>query len=213
MRIDYIPGNVGSCSGFGFYGAPPHLFPANEAQLNFSVYFPVGYDWVKGGKLPGLFIGKPGASGGNWGEDMGSARVLFKQKGSAIAYVYVPTCICGGSQEAVPAALGPEYEAIVGVTNGKGHHLWKNKAAWFKTGQWNQVSIRVKMNTPGCRDGVIELTVNGVRQSFEKMVWRVDGGMKIGGINCVTFFGGSGPEAAAPPGAHTLFKDFSVWTR
>jgi hypothetical protein len=43
--------------GFSFYApGPDHvdLTTAKEATFGYSVYFPKGFDFVKGGKLPGL---------------------------------------------------------------------------------------------------------------------------------------------------------------
>jgi hypothetical protein len=43
--------------GFSFYAPGPvevDLTTAKEATLGYSVYFPQGFDWKWGGKLPGL---------------------------------------------------------------------------------------------------------------------------------------------------------------
>ncbi|KAJ2968209.1 hypothetical protein NUW54_g13286 [Trametes sanguinea] len=43
--------------GFSFYAPAPRAStspPPKEATLGYTVYFPAGFDFVKGGKLPGL---------------------------------------------------------------------------------------------------------------------------------------------------------------
>lgn len=37
---------------------------------------------------------------------------------------------------------------------------------------WNRVQIRVRLNRPGCADGIAGLGVNGHYREFDKMVWR-----------------------------------------
>ena len=79
LRVDYIEGEVGSDSGVTFH-AQPAKFPAAECTLSYQVFFNEHFDWKEGGKLPGLYVGGVGASGGNWSDDCGSARVVFKRR-------------------------------------------------------------------------------------------------------------------------------------
>lgn len=51
--------------GTEFYAQPLDLSTAQNASLKYSVYFPPDFEWVKGGKLPGLYGGHKGCSGGN----------------------------------------------------------------------------------------------------------------------------------------------------
>jgi hypothetical protein len=208
MRIDYVAGAVGSASGFGFYASPDAAFPADDVALSYRVYFPPNYDWRRGGKLPGLFIGAPGASGGNWDRDCGSVRVVWKEQGGAAAYLYVPCQVAAcGTKDGVVAAQCPEYAEIANVTAKKGHHVWKKGGARFKAGEWNVVTLRVRLNDPGEKNGILEMEINGVRLSFDKMYFRTDPSLRLEGVNFVTFFGGNQKAAAAPPSAFTVFKD------
>lgn len=54
--------------GIGFYSAPCCL-PADHAIFSYQLKPAENFDWVKGGKLPGLYFGEPGASGGRHAED------------------------------------------------------------------------------------------------------------------------------------------------
>lgn len=58
------PGNKPQ-GGAEFYAKPIDLTLAQNASLEYSVYFPFDFDFVKGGKLPGLYGGHKGCSGGN----------------------------------------------------------------------------------------------------------------------------------------------------
>jgi hypothetical protein len=51
--------------GTEFYAQPLDLTAANNVSLQYTVYFPPDFDFVKGGKLPGLYGGHKGCSGGN----------------------------------------------------------------------------------------------------------------------------------------------------
>jgi hypothetical protein len=54
---------------------------ATNVSFSYGVFFPVGFDFVKGGKLPGLFGGKKACSGGAAAEDCFSMRMMFRTGG------------------------------------------------------------------------------------------------------------------------------------
>jgi hypothetical protein len=58
------PGNKPQ-GGTEFYAKPLDLAGATNTSLQYSVYFPPDFEFVKGGKLPGLYGGHKGCSGGN----------------------------------------------------------------------------------------------------------------------------------------------------
>ncbi|MCP3803551.1 sugar isomerase [Allokutzneria sp. A3M-2-11 16] len=62
---------------------------ANTLYLRYQVRFPTGYDFGKGGKLPGFYGGDPGSqSGGNHGG--WSTRFMWRGGGKGEVYVYTP---------------------------------------------------------------------------------------------------------------------------
>lgn len=69
MQILYPKGsNAPSNSpqgGTEFYAHPLDITLAQNVTLQYSVYFSGDFDFVKGGKLPGLYGGHKGCSGGN----------------------------------------------------------------------------------------------------------------------------------------------------
>lgn len=71
-----------SPGGAEFYASPLNLSDAKNVTMEYSVYFPVDFDWVKGGKLPGLYGGHTGCSGGAAAEDCFSTRLMWRQGGA-----------------------------------------------------------------------------------------------------------------------------------
>jgi hypothetical protein len=209
LRVDYIEGEVGSDSGVTFH-AQPAKFPAAECTLSYQVFFNEHFDWKEGGKLPGLYVGGVGASGGNWSDDCGSARIVFKQGGAAVAYVYVPLQVCGGKDDRhiLDKVEGPAFANVVQHTT-KGTHVWRDgTAGTFKRGAWNDVHLHLKMNDPGAKDGVLELGING-KVTKLPFVWRTSKKCLVEGIAFATFFGGSTKDAAAPKNASCEFRNFT----
>lgn len=78
LQITYPSGssNPGGhvVGGTGMYAQPLVLAPNQPTWMQYQVYFDPKFDFVKGGKLPGLFGGHPSCSGGNSAEDCFSAR-------------------------------------------------------------------------------------------------------------------------------------------
>jgi hypothetical protein len=62
------PGNKPQ-GGTEFYAHPLDVKGAMNVTLEYSVFFPKDFDFVKGGKLPGLYGGHKGCSGGNAAEE------------------------------------------------------------------------------------------------------------------------------------------------
>lgn len=213
LEVTYKGGDVGSASGITFH-AQPEGFPASEATLRYQVFFPADFEWRQGGKLPGMYIGGIGASGGNWSKDCGSVRVVFKEGGAAVAYIYVPLEACGGKddRDALDKVEGAAFKDVVQHTS-KGTHVWRDgSAGTFTRGAWNDIAVHIKMNSKDKKDGVLEMTINGHTSSLP-FVWRSSLQTKIEGIAFATFFGGSTRDAAAPQGAKAKFRAFSYETK
>lgn len=69
LQITYPKGSINPGNkpqgGAEFYAEPLDLRSVTNTTLRYSVYFPHDFDFVKGGKLPGLYGGHKGCSGGN----------------------------------------------------------------------------------------------------------------------------------------------------
>lgn len=206
LTVRYVAGNVGSKSGGGFHANPFGLLPADACAFEYSVYFPPNFDFNKGGKLPGLCFGTDNddcATGGDWSAGGGSFRTVFRDDGLCVANLYLAL----GSSEAALEAQSAEYKRLVDKTSG-GHLVWytSNKLK-FKRGVWNAVRMRLVLNTPGERDGMIELTLNGVTRTLNGIMLRRSDTVKVRSVSMHTFFGGSGQEWAAPPNMSVKFRN------
>ena len=73
--------------GAEFYAAPIDISDARNVTFRYSVFFPANFDWVLAGKLPGLYGGHTGCSGGNAALDCFSTRLMWRQNGAGELYL------------------------------------------------------------------------------------------------------------------------------
>lgn len=73
--------------GAEIYFSPLDLSNAQNVTLEYSVFFPFNFDWVLAGKLPGLYGGHEGCSGGNDALDCFSTRMMWRQMGAGELYL------------------------------------------------------------------------------------------------------------------------------
>ena len=91
MVIKYPKGSRAGAKvkgGCGFYGYPKDkddkkIFPLNDVTFEYEVFFDPKFDFVKGGKLPGLYGGKTGANGGTHLDDGFSKKTISKKQSGA----------------------------------------------------------------------------------------------------------------------------------
>jgi chitosanase len=193
--------------GIGFYASPKSIFPQTEfVTLVYDLYFDESFDPIKGGKLPGIFIGEPGASGGRHSNNKASARMMWRTGNgdeiNAEIYMYI-----SNNQD-------PSYKNIPGLKENAtyGDSLWRGILKLYKK-KWNRIYITVKLNTfngnKANKDGIIMVTTNNITQRFDKLVY-VDQKVNIEGITTDTFFGGGDKSWATPKDTSIYFKNFTV---
>jgi hypothetical protein len=205
--------NAHGGGGGAKFTAYPGKFPREELTFGYDVYFPDSFEWKKGGKLPGMCIGKSAkecATGGDWKKDEGSARIMWRSKDGknayAIAYIYMPI---EGEPVKAYNKQGPVYKKATDPGTRTGHDVWHGELP-IKKG-WNRMSLYVKMNTPGKTDGILELQVNGVKRRAADVRWRDNKEVRINNINFVSFFGGSGDDWNSPSHeTYTLYKNVFI---
>ncbi|WVF71346.1 hypothetical protein IAT40_006149 [Kwoniella sp. CBS 6097] len=145
------PGNKPQ-GGSEFYANPLDLTKATNASMQYSVYFPHDFDFVKGGKLPGLYGGHKGCSGGNSAEDCFSTRLMWRAGGLGELYLYAP------KDKQTPELCQTKPRSICDAAYG----LSIGRGAWtFALGDWTTVRQDVWLNTPGQNDGGFNIWVNG----------------------------------------------------
>ncbi|CAO3622235.1 unnamed protein product [Cunninghamella echinulata] len=188
--------------GIGFYSQPISLSRApRELQLSYQVYFPKGFDFVKGGKLPGLYGGHDECSGGTNSPTCFSTRFMWREDGQGEVYAYVPPKL---QSKNICKSNGNICNSDYGYSLGRGS--WK-----FKTGAWNKLQQKVVLNTPGKKNGVVTVFLNGRKVYQQKnLVLRTKKTKKIFGIAFDTFFGGSSEEFRTPKTQYSYFKDFAL---
>ncbi|MCK8524397.1 Ig-like domain-containing protein, partial [Aquimarina sp. D1M17] len=180
---------------------------AEEATLEYRVKFANDFVWATGGKLPGL----GGASTPNGSQPAGctqnqntvnnafSCRLMWRsnrahtQEPYLIVYDYLPNreTRCGGNTR-----LG----------NLK---LQRNK--------WYTVKQYLKLNTPGQKNGILKMYVDGQKLvDQDDVMFRLSGkgSVKINSIVMHTYRGGNrtDPVWHSPQDDYAYFDDFKVWT-
>ncbi|MDR9403831.1 MAG: hypothetical protein RI580_10360 [Halothece sp. Uz-M2-17] len=172
--------------GAQFYGTL-NIPPQEALLLSYYVRFPHHFQFVKGGKLPGLFGGK-GNNGGEIpdGTDGFSTRYMWREQGKGEIYAYLPT-----SQN-------------YGTSMGRGH--WQ-----FKREQWYHLQQKIVLNQPNQANGVIQVWVNGKEVIDQtNVLFRTTDALKIDGILFSTFFGGGDASWATPEDTYAEFANFSI---
>ena len=174
--------------GAGFHVALPGRPSVENACLRYAVQFPSGFDWVKGGKLPGLYGGQPPSGGGEVPGDKGfSVRYMWREDGNGEAYGYIVN--------------KPDD---FGVSIGRGS--WQ-----FPTGTWVVLEQEIVLNDPSQANGILRVWVDG-RQVIEQkdIVYRTTSDITIDGLMFSTFFGGGDKSWATPKQQEIRFSDFEV---
>ncbi|KIM29137.1 polysaccharide lyase family 14 protein [Serendipita vermifera MAFF 305830] len=124
----------------------PSLRDANNVTLSYSVFFPTTFDFVKGGKLPGLYGGHEKCSGGDDGLDCFSTRLMWRGGGKGELYLdQQPPALCSTPPRSV-------CDSAYGLSIGRGSFV-------FERGMWTHVSQTVWLNTPGLANGGFTLQV------------------------------------------------------
>ena len=180
--INSCAANLTNKGGVGFYAYPigqtgVSVFPMNEIAFQYDIYFDPNFDWVKGGKLPGLYGGVTGASGGNHLDNGMSARIMWRRNGGGELYMYIPLV----QDSSVTDIAIDDYP--YGLSLGR-------NSFYFIKGQWQTIKIYMKMNDIGVNNGILELSYNNVvKISLTKINLRTMD-IPINGIMFQTFFGG-----------------------
>ncbi|MBP0496246.1 polysaccharide lyase [Pararoseomonas indoligenes] len=182
------PGNARAPLGGAGFQLP--VGPGAEARcLHYRLRFPEGFDFVRGGKLPGLYAGdaprgcsKPELSAGF------SARLMWRGNGAGELYLYAP-----------------DRAARCGDSIGRGS--WS-----FPRGRWVSVAQEVVLNAPGQADGTVRIWIDGHPVlSHGGLLLRERAETRIAGLLFSTFFGGNDPSWASPLDQRAEFTDFGIW--
>jgi len=178
--------------------------PLQSALVSYEIAFDSGFNWVQGGKLPGLRGGPDavGCSGGKVpnGTDCFSVRMMWRRNGAGEAYAYLPFAnqLCDKSGITCNSDFGTSVE--------RGSFA-------FASGQWNRVSLLVQLNNPAnSANGVIRIYYNDQLVATQQgLRFRSGLGVNVGGLYFSTFFGGNDTSWSTPQTTHTYFRNIGLW--
>lgn len=183
-----FPAGISSCKGRKHCINWPVDLGVKLNQLYYGYRFKMAddFEFIKGGKLPGIAGGK-GNAGGQvpTGRDGWSVRMMWDGKGRLVQYVYHP------DQKG-------QY----------GDVLYFNVPGPIERGVWHTVQTLVQLNTPGKHDGRIVTWLDGEKVlTKEKMRFRDVKRLKISRFQFALFFGGHGPDWAPHKDEHIFIDD------
>lgn len=192
-----VPKCVGMKSGTGFFAMPPKGFPADRVRIRYQVFFGEDFDWNKGGKVGfgiGIGDGDETASGGDWMDNAGSIRCMWREDGQAIGYVYLP--LEKRTRDAVIRSQSFQFEKAAEGSLGKdtGVNMFHKALVGlkFRRNKWNTVEWEVALNDLDKRNGILRLTINDETRMLDNVVYRrTNAAIKFNGILFESFFGGS----------------------
>ncbi|GAA5938223.1 uncharacterized protein JCM15063_000670 [Sporobolomyces koalae] len=172
------------------------------AVLQYEVAFDTGFDFVKGGKLPGLYGSEKSAesicSGGNRQPSCFSARLMWRQRGSGEVYAYIP--VYDGFCRQSDVDCNDKY----GISLSRGSFK-------FAAGGWTTITQLVSLNTPGFANGLLYLWANNTLALAQTgLVWRTQSSVTLSKIMFSTFFGGS-DSSWDSHGGRAYFRNFEVY--
>ncbi|RXK42318.1 hypothetical protein M231_00308 [Tremella mesenterica] len=219
LRVEYPQGSFSkSTGGTQFYSQPLAGSAAGVSLDNttstgqyermlvaYDIWFPQGYAWNMGGKLPGLRAGpeSAGCSGGSEtnGTECFSTRIMWRANGAGEVYGYVPT-----DQKNFCSQSNVICNSDFGTSFGRGTFT-------FVTGAWQSIWLMVILNEVGVANGVVELWYNGVPAlSFTSLELRSASSISsIGGVFFSTFFGGDDSSWASPTDQYVYYRNLQLF--
>jgi len=193
LRVDYRVGEIGPGKNGAGWRFP--IGRRESAELSYTVRFGKGFDWVKGGKLPGLCGGPANVSGGRPADGTNgfSARLMWRKQGRGEAYLY---------HKNQPGRYGDPVDFPEDFRFPEETDL--------------RVRMRVIMNDPGKRNGVVRVWIQAFGGDEQELVnrtdleWRTVDSFGIDSLYFETFHGGSDKSWAPSKPGHAEFGDFVV---
>ncbi len=193
-RVEYAVGEIGPERGGVGWRYP--INGSNSAELCYTLKFSRDFDWVKGGKLPGLCGGPESVTGGNPanGKNGFSVRLMWRAEGRGEAYVY---------HMHQPTEYGESFPFPSDFR--------------FPTAEELRIRMRVLLNTPGQHDGRLDVWIrlpHAVSETHvvarSAMEWRSDPNVFVDGLLFETFHGGGDKTWSPRRPSTTTFSDIYV---
>ena len=179
-----------------------------EAYLSYRVKFEEGFDFVRGGKLPGLAGGSaPSGSAPADGVRGWSGRLMWRTDFRGVT----------GQPEQLRSGMISYAKHVHSGFAMDGRQ--EDEVFWFeadgsrtevRSDQWYAIRQRVVLNTPGQRDGILQLWIDGrLVLDQDNIQYRNTPDLKIDRLFFSTFFGG-GDAWRSSKDEYVLFDDFKM---
>jgi len=172
------------------------ISPLNEATLEYDLMFEEGFNFNKGGKLPGIG-GGVAQTGGHNSKNGFSIRLMWYSKGTKksikdtskanlFAYLYYPL---------KKEKYGENINLNTLITSNK----------------WYHIKIYTKLNDLNKKNGVLKIWINGKLVLYkDDFVFRIND-IKINQLLFHTFFGGHGKKWASPKNQFSYFDNILLY--
>jgi len=192
LKLRY-PKGISSCKGKKRCIFWPVNLGVKLDKLYFGYRFKLDedFDFIKGGKLPGISGGRANAGGKKpTGKDGWSVRMMWDGKGRLVQYVYHPD---------QPGKYGDVM-------------FFEGKEP-IERGLWHTIQTLVELNTPGKKDGRIVSWLDGEKVLIrEDIRFRDIDSLKINRFQFVSFYGGYGPDWAPTKDEFSYIDDVRLST-
>ena len=184
LQMKYPAGSLGPRQGGGQFKVM--LPPRDEYYCDYYVKFQTGFDFRRGGKLPGLCGGRGNTGGNKSTGDGWSARYMWRKGSNLILYLY-----------------------HLDQKGKYGDNLKLGRAC--ETGRWYRLTQRVKVNTPDQKDGILQVWVDGeLVLDRSDIRYRNITGAQVDIFYFSTFHGGSNKTWSPRVDSYALFDNFRI---
>ncbi|KAI8104897.1 hypothetical protein M9435_000074 [Picochlorum sp. BPE23] len=171
-------------------------------RLEYEVYFPENFPWVKGGKLPGIIGGRTGCGGGDDADDCFSVRMMWRRDGDGEIYLYSPKDTWTKDLCDTP---GTRCNKNAGMSLMRG-------AFKYPRNEWVHLAITVGMNDIGKSNGYIRLDVNGeTKIEYKQLVYRKSKDVYPTAFTFASWFGGSDDTWSPSTTVEAYFRKFKIF--
>ncbi len=159
-----------------------------QVTYSFNLKIPKGFDFVKGGKLPGIAGGTANTGGRKPnGNDGWSVRMMWDRHSKLIQYVYHPD---------QPRQFG---------------EIMKWDMEKLELGKWHNIKTTVRINSPSKRNGMIKSWLDGkLVLDRNDLRFRNTNRLLIDRFMFASFFGGSDPSWAPRRDQHLFLDEFVI---
>jgi hypothetical protein len=194
LRVTYPANQYGPWNGGAQWKVLLSYSGWDTLESIYRVRFEVGFDFKKGGKLPGLCGGDCNTGGKKPnGYDGWSARNMWRREGQVVQNLYYP------DQPGIYAIDLPY------AINGKN--------VYFIPGRWHEIRVRIQLNSPGVRNGWLEAWFDGqLGLDIGGLRLRDTDSIKINQLYFSTFHGGNDASWSPSVTSYANFSSFSVRT-